>query len=75
MRPKFPAWPAETRAQFLGFVRQCFAQKRKTLVNNLGSSYGREHVARALAALGLPPTARAEGLALEKFAELLGHLK
>ncbi len=74
MRPQFPAWSAKARTLFLTFVKQCFAQKRKNLANNLGGSYGRERVVEALAALDLPTTTRAEELAIEDFAELLHGL-
>src|SRR2546426_6436981 len=60
--------------KFLDFVQSCFAQKRKTLLNNLraGSSKGR--VAEALRAAGLPADARAEQLTIAEFAGLYGRL-
>jgi len=60
--------------KFLDFVQSCFAQKRKTLLNNLraGSSSGR--VAEALRAAGLPADARAEQLTITQFAGLYGRL-
>ncbi len=56
--------------RFFDFVRACFQQKRKTLRNNLKARYSADRIARALETLGLPPTARAESLALEQFAAL-----
>lgn len=52
------------------FLRQCFAQKRKTLQNNLRAA---GHTAPELAAIwpaSIPAQARAESLALEPMAEL-----
>jgi 16S rRNA (adenine1518-N6/adenine1519-N6)-dimethyltransferase len=57
-------------AGFDAFLRQCFAQKRKTLQNNLRAA---GHTSADLAALwpsSIPPQARAESLSLEPMAEL-----
>ena len=56
-------------AAFLDFVKECFAQKRKTLRNNLRARLGTRTEA-ILSAAGLPADARAEGLSVSKFAEL-----
>ena len=55
---------------FLEFVQACFAQKRKTLRNNLRGRGDGERVLQALRALGLRGDARAEQLTLAQFAEL-----
>ncbi len=55
---------------FLDFVKICFSQKRKTLVNNLRSLAKPDVVREALAALDLRPDARAEQLSVAKFAAL-----
>jgi 16S rRNA (adenine1518-N6/adenine1519-N6)-dimethyltransferase len=59
---------------FLGFLKACFAHKRKTLRNNLRalpSFAGAEEVLRqATIAAGIAPDARAEQLALAQFARL-----
>lgn len=49
--------------EFDAFIKQCFAQKRKTLVNNL-SEFGKnkQKVAEALVSLGFAKEARAEEL-------------
>jgi 16S rRNA (adenine1518-N6/adenine1519-N6)-dimethyltransferase len=57
-------------AGFDAFLRQCFAQKRKTLQNNLRAA---GHTPADLAALWpatIPTLARAESIALEPMAEL-----
>jgi 16S rRNA (adenine1518-N6/adenine1519-N6)-dimethyltransferase len=56
--------------RFLEFLQRCFAQKRKTLRNNLRESFSDERVAAALKSCGLSPDARAEQLNLAKFAAL-----
>ncbi len=60
----------------LRFARVAFAQKRKTLVNNLRAA-GISHAltADALAAAGIAPQARAESLGLETFASLWRFLE
>jgi 16S rRNA (adenine1518-N6/adenine1519-N6)-dimethyltransferase len=58
-------------AAFLRFVRQCFAQKRKTLANNLRAAVvPPAAVAAALAQADIDPLARAEALPIESFAAL-----
>lgn len=55
---------------FDAFLKQCFAQKRKTLQNNLRSAgYSAETLAAAWPA-SIPPLARAESLSLEQMADL-----
>jgi 16S rRNA (adenine1518-N6/adenine1519-N6)-dimethyltransferase len=55
---------------FLDFVKLCFAQKRKTLVNNLRALAKPDFVREALAAQSLRPDARAEQLSVPQFAAL-----
>jgi 16S rRNA (adenine1518-N6/adenine1519-N6)-dimethyltransferase len=57
-------------AQFLDFVKMCFAQKRKTLVNNLRVIATPEKIKAALLDLGLSQKARAEELAVAQLAAL-----
>jgi len=61
-------------AQFLGFVKACFAHKRKTLLNNLRPLLGDERAQEALRALGLSDDARAEQLSVAQFADLYRRL-
>jgi len=60
---------------FLEFVKSCFSQKRKTLVNNLKSEAPRDAIRNALAALKLRPDARAEQVSVPVFAALYERLK
>jgi len=55
---------------FLDFVKLCFSQKRKMLVNNLRSLAKPEKVREALSSLNLPPSSRAEQLAVSQLAAL-----
>ena len=68
MRPRFPHWTLAECDDFMEFVKLCFAQKRKTLLNNLGPIYTREQVAAALAQAGDAVNLRAEQLSLEQLA-------
>lgn len=56
--------------EFYGFVKQCFAERRKTLWNNLAAHYDKKILLALTAASGLPATARAEQLAPERFVAL-----
>jgi 16S rRNA (adenine1518-N6/adenine1519-N6)-dimethyltransferase len=53
----------------------CFAQKRKTLVNNLRSVGTPDRVREALEHLNLRPDARAEQLSLSLLIALHGQLE
>jgi 16S rRNA (adenine1518-N6/adenine1519-N6)-dimethyltransferase len=60
--------------RFLEFVQACFAQKRKTLRNNLLEIADGKKIQDALAAANLRPDARAEQLTLAHFAALFSRL-
>jgi 16S rRNA A1518/A1519 N6-dimethyltransferase RsmA/KsgA/DIM1 with predicted DNA glycosylase/AP lyase activity len=59
---------------FLDFVKLCFSQKRKTLVNNLKLRVKPELIREALANLNLRPDARAEQLSVSNLAALSERL-
>ncbi|MGB9406068.1 MAG: 16S rRNA (adenine(1518)-N(6)/adenine(1519)-N(6))-dimethyltransferase RsmA [Terracidiphilus sp.] len=68
--PRFAELSVE-EASFLRFVRTAFAQKRKTLANNLrAAGVPPAAVAAALAQAAIDPLARAEALSIETFAAL-----
>ena len=75
MKTKSSAYRPENNAMFLDFVKRCFSQKRKNLLNNLSGTYTRARVERELASLGLSPKLRAEQLTLEQFAALFARLE
>jgi 16S rRNA (adenine1518-N6/adenine1519-N6)-dimethyltransferase len=57
--------------RFPAFVRQCFAQKRKTLANNLrAAGFDSRLIATAMEAAAIHTQARAESLSIESFALL-----
>ena len=62
------------REKFLEFVKVCFAQKRKTLVNNLKSLGKADEVRAAMERCGIRADARAEQLNVAEFAKLAGEL-
>jgi len=61
--------PAAEEPAFLDFVKECFAQKRKTLRNNLRARLGAQ-TEDILRKAGLRPDSRAEQLTLPQFAAL-----
>ena len=68
------AFSAKHRTEFLEFVKSCFSQKRKNLLNNLSATWTRPRVERELASLGLSSRLRAEQLSLQQFTALFERL-
>lgn len=60
---------------FIAFLKRAFAQKRKTLVNNLREHYDGKAVPGTLKAAGLRPDVRAEAVPLDKMAAVFRGLK
>jgi 16S rRNA (adenine1518-N6/adenine1519-N6)-dimethyltransferase len=60
--------------RFLEFVKLCFSQKRKTLMNNLRAIAKPNSIRESLASLGLRPDCRAEQLSVARLASLYGML-
>jgi 16S rRNA (adenine1518-N6/adenine1519-N6)-dimethyltransferase len=67
--------PQIETAQFLDFVKMCFSQKRKTLVNNLKSRMNTDSVRTALTNLNLRIDARAEQISVADLAAVFQHLQ
>ena len=72
--------PNEKRAFFLSMVRALFAQRRKTIRNNLlssnaFSSSGREFIEKAFTAASLSGSERAEALSFDQLVILMHALK
>src|SRR5579883_62749 len=74
MKPKLAELDVPER-EFINFLKLSFAQKRKTLVNNLKGSYSGEALRSALKSLGLPGDIRAEAVSLDKAAALFRGLE
>jgi len=67
---KAARWQADELEKFLEFVKICFAQKRKTLPNNLRSLMPPEQARKSLRELQIREDARAEQLNDTQFVEL-----
>ncbi len=63
-------WPADDETLLFHVVRQAFAQRRKTLRNNLKGVVD----ADALGALGIDPGRRPQTLGVEEFVRIANHL-
>ena len=74
MQPRFAELGVD-EAGFIGFLKTMFAQKRKTVSNNLKVAYDKEAAKAALTRAGIAPTTRAETIALEAMARLYVDLK
>lgn len=74
MQPKISELGVPER-EFIDFLKLSFAQKRKTLVNNLKSSYSPDALRGALKTAGLRADVRAEAVSLEKAAALFRELQ
>lgn len=61
-------------AAFVTYLKLSFAQKRKTLFNNLRDEYGADAVRAALQRARLRPDVRAEAVSLEKAASVFKRL-
>lgn len=69
-----PPCRVEDEGVLFRLVRTAFGQRRKTLANAVASAVGKERAAAAMAACGIPATARAEELELSAFARLADAL-
>jgi 16S rRNA (adenine1518-N6/adenine1519-N6)-dimethyltransferase len=73
-----PAVKVEDEQRFMRFVRFCFAQRRKTVLNNLKVSLkglrSAEMIQSAMAACGVGTNRRAETLSHDEFASLFRSL-
>jgi 16S rRNA (adenine1518-N6/adenine1519-N6)-dimethyltransferase len=74
IKPKIEALQVNEKG-FIAFLKLSFAQKRKTLWNNLKMGYDETALRAALAKSGVKPTVRAEALSLEKSAALFRALR
>ncbi len=63
-----------SEAEFMRFLKLSFAQKRKTLWNNLRIRYAPEDLKRAMTKAKIEPAIRAEALTLEESASLFREL-
>jgi 16S rRNA (adenine1518-N6/adenine1519-N6)-dimethyltransferase len=71
-----PKVAVNDESKFFAFIKSCFAQRRKTLVNTVAntSNYSKEALKTALTSIGLSETVRAEQLTIEQLAQLSNML-
>jgi len=77
-RREAPAVAVADEAKFFRVVQAAFAQRRKTLVNNLSAAVGKAHkgeLAELLQRCGVQPERRAETLSLAEFASVCAALE
>ncbi|HET9179571.1 MAG TPA: 16S rRNA (adenine(1518)-N(6)/adenine(1519)-N(6))-dimethyltransferase RsmA [Terriglobia bacterium] len=65
----------ENEQEFLGFLKQSFAFKRKKLLNCLVPMYSRQEIEAQLNRLALPLSVRAEELSLEQFISIFSRVR
>jgi 16S rRNA (adenine1518-N6/adenine1519-N6)-dimethyltransferase len=73
MAPQIEKLQVEEKS-FIEYLTLSFAQKRKTLVNNLKARYDDGAIRLALKEAGVRADARAESLSLDKAAAIFRHL-
>lgn len=74
IHPRLPKLSAKEQGKFLTFVKRCFAQKRKNILNNLSGMAPRARLELTLDQVELAATVRAEQMSIEQFAELFARL-
>lgn len=75
LNPQPTPGSAQDEARLFGCVRAGFTQPRKTLLNNLGVTYGKQEVERVLATLELDARIRPHMLALEQWRQIARALE
>ena len=66
--------PSNEESGFLDFVKGCFSQKRKSVLNNLSGRYPRKHVEAILEGMSFDYRTRAEQLSVEQLVQLYQQL-
>ena len=66
---------AKNEDLFFEFIRLCFSQRRKTLINNLSSKYSKDFVLKMLNDLNIKQTVRSEELALQDFVNMSDYIE
>lgn len=74
--PRLAAFGITDPAAFTQFLRACFAQKRKTLSNNLrAAGFSSAQIQKACEETSIAPAARAEEVSPQQLAQLFQNLK
>lgn len=66
---------AKNEDLFFEFIRLCFSQRRKTLINNLSSKYSKDFVLKMLNDLNIKQTVRSEELTLQDFVNMSDYIE
>ena len=69
-----PLYQAKNEKHFFEFIRLCFNQRRKTLINNLSSKYNKELILEMLDSLSIKQSIRSEELSIEDFVKMSDYL-
>lgn len=65
---------ANNEEHFFSFIRECFNQRRKTLVNNLSGSLSKDFIYKMLEDNNIKPTVRSEELSIDDFINLSNYI-
>lgn len=73
---KEPPIKVESEERFFRFIKACFAQRRKTLINTVSSSMGisKDLLRKVLEEVSLSPTVRSEELSMNELSEVFKRL-
>lgn len=73
---KTPSVKVNSESNFFKFVKACFAQRRKTLINTVSNSLHIEKtkIRHVLAMLGIPETVRSEQLTMQQLCDIANNL-
>ena len=69
-----PKYICKDEKHFFDFIRECFSQRRKTLVNNLFNKYSKDFIVKMLNENNIKLTARAEELDITDFIKLSDYI-
>ncbi len=69
---KLDKYDINNREFFVNFIHNCFAMRRKTLVNNISTKYGisKEEVVKILTSINLDCMIRPENISIEEYVKL-----
>lgn len=69
-----PPYQAKNEKHFFEFIRVCFNQRRKTLINNLSSKYDKNLIQEMLNSLSIKLNVRSEELSIEDFVKMSDYI-
>ena len=69
-----PPFKANNEDLFFKLIREAFNQRRKTLINNLSSSYSKELINKMLLNFNIKPNVRSEELGIDDFVNFSNYI-